>query len=164
MPDPDQLEVGAQRQLELTLHDDTLRLATDVGLSDDYSLIVRQDIETTNAEGLLWVDVVVKKLIRSDGKIEYLVLDVLSVSTEPLETDTRESPDQEPDPDDGSDSVADNLDTIAEALVGELQLEQRTSRDKGAIVTDKYGERDKADSIPSSDRDRDVRARHRNSK
>jgi len=133
------------------------------GLPADCSLILQGDIDVELSEGSVWIEATVEKLIRADDEIEYLVLDVLSVSVEPPQTGNPDSPNHEIDPDERTDTVGDSLDAIANDLVGEIQLEQRTKREDGSVVTDQYGERDRADSTPSSDRDREVRRRHNNS-
>lgn len=164
MPDSSQLEPGEKYHVELTSHDNEIKVATDVGLPDNCSLIVLQEMAIPTVDGSVWVEATVEKLIRADDEVEYVVLDVLSVSVESLQMGHQDAPDHETDPDERTDQIGDSLDAIANNLVGEIQLKQRTNREDGSVVTDGYGERDKADSTPSSDRERAVRRRHRNSK
>lgn len=93
----------------------------------------------------MWVKATVEKLIRSNGSIDYLVLDVLSVlqnaptSESETRTESRSSGRQRSCPMNmmGVEPETGSLDAIAEDLVGEVELEQRTNRGDGTIVTDK---------------------------
>ena len=81
-----QLRTGDSYELELTCRNDRLTLATDVGLPDDCSLIV-DDVPVADADYPIRVDATVEKCIRSDGELDYVVLDVASVPGHSATTD-----------------------------------------------------------------------------
>ena len=149
----DDLEQGDVTTVSFTTDPDgSLALET---AADDCTVLVRSD-----AHGLLEATPVsvtarVEKVIRADGEVDYLVLDVRGVRDhEP------EDPDAEGTPADGS---PDSLDAIAADLVGEVRVRRRTRDERPAVVTDAAGERDRADATRSSEREREIRADARDS-
>lgn len=127
-----------------TTEDGTLTLETD----EDCTLILRSKAQRFHELTPVPVTASVENVIRSDGTVDYLVLDVTAIHEESF---------AERHPEQSTATVgADALDSIAQGL-GEVRVRRRERVDQSSVVTDASGERDRADATPSSARNREIR-------
>jgi len=118
--------------------------------ADDCTVLVKSDVHDLPEATPVSVTARVEKVIRADGAVDYLVLDVREVRDEAFD-----EPDTEGTTTDGS---PDSLDAIAEDLVGEVRVRRRERDGRPAVVTGSAGERDRADATRSPEREREIRA------
>ncbi|WP_246984001.1 hypothetical protein [Halorientalis marina] len=117
--------------------------------ADDCTVLVKSDVHDLPEATPVSVTARVEKVIRADGAVDYLVLDVREVRDEAFD---------EPDTEGTTGGPPDSLDAIAEDLVGEVRVRRRERDERSAVVTDAAGERDRADATRSPEREREIRA------
>jgi hypothetical protein len=138
----------------------TFTLVTDpdgsviLGDADDCTVLVESKAQE-RPETPASVTARVETVIRADGAVDYLVLDVRAKDDRDVQNTARDSSTTEAQP--GS------LDSIAEELVGEVQVRRRERDDRSTVVTDAAGERDRADATRSSEREREIQTDARDS-
>ena len=122
--------------------------------ADDPTVLVKSDTQGL-PEAPVSVTARVEKMIRADGAVDYLILDVVGRDDSDIaETGTDRSK---------ADTPPGSLDAIAEDLVGEVQIYRRERDERSSVVTDAAGERDRADATRSSEREREIRTDARDS-
>ena len=130
----------------ITGSDGSLTLET---AADNPTVLVKSDAQVPPEATPVSVTARVEKVIRSDGAVDCLVLDVM----ERDDSDTAETTTKQPT----ADAPPGSLDSIAEDLVSEVQVRRRERDERSTVVIDAAGERDRADAKESSERERKIR-------
>lgn len=153
MPVLEDLERGDVAAFTFTTGPDgSLALETE---ADDCKVLVKSNVHDLPERTPVSVTARVEKVIRADGDVDYLVLDVQDTD----DCDTAEAASDQST----AEAPPGSLDAMAADLVGEVRVRRRERDERPALVTDAAGERDWADATRSSEREKQIRTDARDS-